>query len=471
MPRDNTTNPWGDAANQAVGAMYKYYMSQPTAADRAKMEYMQTQLQGNAIDNQMKQRLYAMGGYSGMPSSAQEFLFTKSLPQDSGRRYEDIYVTKPSWQDFGDQRALMGVNGPMASYEVGTAPRVEYDDKNNRPIGIPASPSRGGYIQQLPVSDMFSALLQQESGGNPNALSPAGAAGIAQIMPDTARDPGYGVTPLQGWDGTDPRTAPVEEQMRFGQDYLNAMINNRGGNIQEGLAAYNAGPGAVAEYNGIPPYAETQQYVENIMNNAGIQSNSSVPQGADNQGIIWPDATGGYPLNIDQTTKQTGKNNISSWIEELAGLYSQLEQNKGVISNNNGELANLATSIATTAPGSFVARGLGTESQAIRDQINGLNSMIFTALKPTLGLTGTQLDSKAEADYIKRMMGGVDIDVNATRQLLNTLNRAYGNQDSSSLLQPTDQYSQDVMETARKYGISPQEVVKRLNEAGVTDGY
>lgn len=100
--------------------------------------------------------------------------------------------------------------------------------------------------------------------GNPNALSSAGAAGIMQIMPDTARDPGYGVTPLQGWDGVDPRTAPVEEQIRFGREYLEAMNNRFGGNQNLTLAAYNAGPGAVEKYGGVPPYEETQNYVQSI---------------------------------------------------------------------------------------------------------------------------------------------------------------------------------------------------------------
>lgn len=113
---------------------------------------------------------------------------------------------------------------------------------------------------------VLAALKQQESGGDPNALSPKGAAGAYQIMPDTARDPGYGVKPLQNWDGKDPRTAPPEEQKRFADDYLAAMAREHGGDRNKALAAYNAGPGAVAQYNGVPPYAETQNYVKSINN-------------------------------------------------------------------------------------------------------------------------------------------------------------------------------------------------------------
>jgi hypothetical protein len=118
---------------------------------------------------------------------------------------------------------------------------------------------------QAPVlNPMMGRLIRQESGGNPNAVSPKGASGIVQIMPDTARDPGFGVQPLQGWDGVSPKTAPVNEQIRFGNDYLNAMQRINGGDPQLAAAAYNAGPGAVQKYGGIPPYQETQNYVKNV---------------------------------------------------------------------------------------------------------------------------------------------------------------------------------------------------------------
>lgn len=120
-----------------------------------------------------------------------------------------------------------------------------------------------------PDERILNSLIRQESGGDPNALSSKGAAGLMQIMPATARDPGYGVRPLQGWDGVDPRTASREEQVRFGNEYLQAMARNFGGDTRLALAAYNAGPGAVQQHGGIPPYPETQNYVNNIMNDAG----------------------------------------------------------------------------------------------------------------------------------------------------------------------------------------------------------
>lgn len=113
------------------------------------------------------------------------------------------------------------------------------------------------------LNPMLPALVQQESGGNPNAISPKGAAGAFQIMPDTAADPGFGVTPLQGWDGKDPRTATQAEQQRFANDYLNAMQARYGGDQRLAAASYNAGPGAVDQVIRQLP-AETRQYVQNV---------------------------------------------------------------------------------------------------------------------------------------------------------------------------------------------------------------
>jgi len=125
--------------------------------------------------------------------------------------------------------------------------------------------------QNTQLNPMLPALVKQESGGNPNALSPKGAAGTYQIMPDTAIDPGFNVQPLQSWDGKDPRTAPQEEQQRFANDYLNAMQERNGGDPRLAAASYNAGPGRVdAALTRLP--AETQNYVKNVASRQGYDA-------------------------------------------------------------------------------------------------------------------------------------------------------------------------------------------------------
>jgi len=256
-------DPWADAANQAVGALYKYYLTQPSQADRLKAQNAQ-------LDYSMNKRLYDMGGWSGAPAPIQNKLYRDSLGGDSAAaQIFDSYVNKPMQVDAGDTKYIVsGTTGlPVQEYGVGVAPEVHFDKDNSRFVPQPAVPSANRPQQPSPISDVvMNALVKQESNGDPNALSPKGAAGKFQIMPDTAREPGYGVQPLQGWDGVDPRTAPVDEQERFSREYLLAMTNEAGGDLAGGLARYNAGDGAVDRNGGrIPQNGETPQYVENVM--------------------------------------------------------------------------------------------------------------------------------------------------------------------------------------------------------------
>jgi hypothetical protein len=115
----------------------------------------------------------------------------------------------------------------------------------------------------IPV-DLFRRLVQQESGFDPNAVSPVGARGLGQVMPATARDPGYGVRPLAAEDLMNP-----SENLRFSAEYLSAMLREFDGNERLALAAYNAGPGAVKEYGDVPPFEETQNYVRSILGGDG----------------------------------------------------------------------------------------------------------------------------------------------------------------------------------------------------------
>lgn len=106
---------------------------------------------------------------------------------------------------------------------------------------------------------IFRRMIQQESGFNPRARNErSGATGIAQVMSETARDPGYGVKPLED------RYDPVES-LRFGAEYLSALLKRFDGDYRLALAAYNAGPGRVLEAGGVPDLPETQQYVKSIL--------------------------------------------------------------------------------------------------------------------------------------------------------------------------------------------------------------
>jgi soluble lytic murein transglycosylase-like protein len=100
---------------------------------------------------------------------------------------------------------------------------------------------------------LLRGLIKQESGFNPNAGSSAGAQGLTQLMPGTARSLGC-TNPL------DPT-----QSIDAGAKYLRQQLDAFGGDVRKALAAYNAGPGAVQRYGGVPPYGETQNYVQKVM--------------------------------------------------------------------------------------------------------------------------------------------------------------------------------------------------------------
>ena len=110
---------------------------------------------------------------------------------------------------------------------------------------------------------LLAGLVRQESNFDPTAGSPAGARGLTQLMPATAAS--LGVT-----DVTDPAQA-----LEGGAKYLKQQLDTFGGDVTKALAAYNAGPGAVQRYGGVPPYAETQNYVRAVQANAAAYRASS----------------------------------------------------------------------------------------------------------------------------------------------------------------------------------------------------
>jgi soluble lytic murein transglycosylase-like protein len=95
------------------------------------------------------------------------------------------------------------------------------------------------------------SIAKQESGFDCNARSPVGAIGLFQLMPDTARE--LNVNPHD-----------VNENIHGGVKYLK-VLTNQFGSRKLTVAAYNAGPGAVSQYGGVPPYPETKNYVRNVM--------------------------------------------------------------------------------------------------------------------------------------------------------------------------------------------------------------
>lgn len=99
---------------------------------------------------------------------------------------------------------------------------------------------------------LVSAVAEVESGFNPNAVSSAGAVGIMQLMPETAAS--LGVNPYD-----------AQQNIEGGAHYLRQLMDAFPGDLRRAVAAYNAGPQTVREYGGVPPYGETQAYVDSVL--------------------------------------------------------------------------------------------------------------------------------------------------------------------------------------------------------------
>ena len=199
----------------------------------------------------------------------------------------------------------LGGDSPKAPAASGTPAR----GKDGRVTGsIPDSPETKAFDDAVgSIRDredaLFAALINQESGGrHRNAdgsllRSRAGALGITQIMPETGRDPGYGIQPLQ--DDSEG------EYLRFGKEYLSAMLQTFDGDVQKALAAYNAGAGTVQKavslhgdnwLSAMPE--ESQGYVPSIL----AQASRGAPEFSPQQGQPKSGPTNYYAIDARGST-------------------------------------------------------------------------------------------------------------------------------------------------------------------------
>jgi soluble lytic murein transglycosylase-like protein len=167
------------------------------------------------------------------------------VPSNGGASFDSALASAGALQPATAATAYAPAALPGSNVTAGAPGTTPYDGL------VTAAAQRYGLDPAL-----LHGLIQAESGFNPNAGSPAGAQGLTQLMPGTAA--GLGVTnpldPAQSIDG--------------GARYLRRQLDAFGGDVVKALAAYNAGPTAVSRYGGVPPYAETQAYVQKVLANA-----------------------------------------------------------------------------------------------------------------------------------------------------------------------------------------------------------
>jgi soluble lytic murein transglycosylase-like protein len=172
------------------------------------------------------------------------------------KRPGKIVITNDSrsitaWRFFGDIReALVSLRSVRQAFSFNPFGAVLFDSSASATV----PPHLAEAVREAAKAHgvdprLVAAVARRESAWNPNAVSSVGACGLMQLMPDTARY--VGVT-----DVFDAR-----QNLLGGTRYLRTLLDTFHGDLDLTLAAYNAGPGAVAKYKGVPPYRETQAYV------------------------------------------------------------------------------------------------------------------------------------------------------------------------------------------------------------------
>jgi soluble lytic murein transglycosylase-like protein len=150
-------------------------------------------------------------------------------------------------------RRILGIFGLLSLlYGCSGAGYLPYSPHALDPAEIHSLVSGASQSSRVPEG-LVRAVLMAESAGDPSAVSTAGAQGLMQLMPGTSA----GCHVVNPFD-------PVEN-VHCGAGYLRTMLDRYHNNVALAVAAYNAGPGAVDRYHGIPPYAETQAYVTRVL--------------------------------------------------------------------------------------------------------------------------------------------------------------------------------------------------------------
>jgi hypothetical protein len=303
----------------------------------------------NAVNGVAEQILAAYGGgkaqnpYEGLPSDIQSLRLLQSDPAlaalDRERRQASGMVPKlvETAQGYGWGTPGAGIDLAPLGGVAGGGFGIKETDDYVRSILSKAQGLDPNAPPEQQAAALLPLLIQQESAGNPNAVSPKGAQGLTQVMPATGQDPGFGVRPLQ--DGT------PGENVRFGRDYLTAMLRRYPGRPDLALAAYNAGPGVADRFSGPQasgPAPIAQPYRAPAAPPAGYRANpdgtmAAIPGGPADPNVIKP-MTATQRAKLEQTQRKERQmvGTMESSFDQSIRLIDDILKNRGAFSGVTG---------------------------------------------------------------------------------------------------------------------------------------
>lgn len=206
--------------------------------------------------SEIQQRISALSPQPAAPPPADAPAFEKTLAaaQAPAGPAPGANTTLPNTSGVAAPPASLG---PLPAVSPGPLP-VSPSDAGVVPITPASAPGDYGTLiekyaaqNNLPPS-LVKAVIQTESGGNPRSVSGAGAMGLMQLMPENVKEAGIS-------DPFDP-----EQNIAAGTKQLAGLLSQYHGDLDLALAGYNAGPGNVRKYGGVPPFTETRNYIQRV---------------------------------------------------------------------------------------------------------------------------------------------------------------------------------------------------------------